>query len=59
MRWLPPLVLHGAHRADAATLQRHEDVFAARLASHPDWPELAEGVERLDCPVPADARPAD
>jgi glutathione-regulated potassium-efflux system ancillary protein KefF len=61
MRWLPPLVLHGAHRAAAAALQAHADVFAQRLASWPAWPELQtdEGDDTtLNCRVPADARPA-
>lgn len=57
MRWLPPLVLHGAHRVDAAALKQHEDVFADRLASYPGWPEIAELVAGPDCAVPADARP--
>lgn len=57
MRWLPPLVLHGAHRADAATLQQHEEVFADRLASYPGWPEIAELAAEPTRAVPADARP--
>lgn len=59
MRWLPPLVLHGAHRAGETALQAHEDVFADRLARHPDWPELAQLEGDIGCAVPADARPAD
>jgi glutathione-regulated potassium-efflux system ancillary protein KefF len=57
MRWLPPLVLHGAHRADAAALQAHAEVYAARLASYPDWPEIDMLAEQPACDVPADARP--
>jgi glutathione-regulated potassium-efflux system ancillary protein KefF len=58
MRWLPPLVLHGAHRVAEAELAAHEQTFAARLASWPRWPEL-EGLEAAtSCEVPADARPA-
>jgi glutathione-regulated potassium-efflux system ancillary protein KefF len=41
MRFLPPLVLHGAHRASAAEIDAHGALFADRLASYPDWPELA------------------
>jgi glutathione-regulated potassium-efflux system ancillary protein KefF len=42
MRFLPPLLLHGAHRAGAAELEAHYEMFRARLASYPDWPELEE-----------------
>jgi glutathione-regulated potassium-efflux system ancillary protein KefF len=58
MRFLPPLVLHGAHRASRDEVQAHVDVFRQRLASYPDWPELAELAERAECDVPSDARPA-
>lgn len=59
MRWLPPLVLHGAHRVGEAELQAHEEVFAQRLASHPDWPEIADLAGETGCDVPADARPGE
>ena len=59
MRFLPPLVLHGAHRASAAELAAHSTLFAERLASYPDWHELADLPACEPCPVPADARPAD
>jgi glutathione-regulated potassium-efflux system ancillary protein KefF len=59
MRFLPPLVLHGAHRAGEAELQAHEDVFADRLATWPRWPEIAELDDEPECLVPADARPQD
>lgn len=58
MRWLPPLLLHGAHRVAEAELQAHETVFADRLATYPAWPELAGLGECPGCEVPADARPA-
>ena len=58
MRWLPPLLLHGAHRASDATLAAHAELFAQRLASWPDWPEIAEMEPAPVCDVPADARPA-
>jgi len=57
MRWLPPLVLHGAHRADQAELDAHADIFAQRLQTWPAWPELDELDDTLPCDVPADARP--
>ena len=42
MRFLPPLVLHGAHRVSDAELNAHVAVFADRLATYPDWPEIDE-----------------
>lgn len=57
MRFLPPLLLHAAHRASEAEVQAHVEVFRERLQSYPDWPEL----EELDaCPitdVPSTDRP--
>jgi glutathione-regulated potassium-efflux system ancillary protein KefF len=57
MRWLPPLVLHGAHRVDAAEIEAHAAVLMQRLATWPDWPELADLDAAAACDVPADARP--
>jgi glutathione-regulated potassium-efflux system ancillary protein KefF len=57
MRFLPPLVFHGAHRARAGEIDAHAAVFRQRLATYPDWPEL-EGLGA--CPitdVPATDRP--
>lgn len=59
MRWLPPLVLHGAHRASDDEVRDHAEVFAQRLQSYPDWPELADLEVEPECVVPADARPAE
>ncbi len=57
MRFLPPLVLHGAHRVDDATIVAHAQLFVDRLLSYPDWPEL-EHLEACELrEVPADARP--
>jgi glutathione-regulated potassium-efflux system ancillary protein KefF len=62
MRFLPPLLLHGAHRASLQELQAHSDVFRNRLASYPDWPELEElgacpivDVPTTDRPLPNQA----
>lgn len=57
MRWLPPLVLHGAHRVDDAVLDAHAELLADRLQRWPDWPEIADREAPPDCAVPADARP--
>ena len=56
-RWLPPLVLHGAHRAGAAELAAHAALFAQRLQTWPDWSEISEMETAPVCDVPADARP--
>ena len=42
MRFLPPLLLHGARRADAREVEDHVSVFGERLAGYPAWPELEE-----------------
>ncbi len=57
MRWLPPLVLHGAHHAAEDDLVQHATLFANRLQTWPDWPELADVEIDASCEVPADARP--
>jgi glutathione-regulated potassium-efflux system ancillary protein KefF len=58
MRFLPPLLLHGAHRVTDEELQAHAAVFADRLGSYPDWPEIAELEPCAPCDVPSDSRPA-
>ena len=59
LRFLPPLVLHGAHRANESDLKAHVQIFASRLASYPDWPEI-EGLPACDMPeVPATDRPSE
>lgn len=57
MRWLPPLVLHGAHRVDDAAIAQHADLFVQRLQLWPHWPEIAQMDDSPVCDVPADARP--
>ena len=59
MRFLPPLVLHGAHRVGAAELEAHRRIYTSRLLSHPHWPEIAEMEPAPPCEVPAEARPAE
>jgi glutathione-regulated potassium-efflux system ancillary protein KefF len=53
MRFLPPLVLHGAHRASETAIEAHVQTFAARLASYPDWPEIEDipACEVRDVPI--------
>ncbi len=59
MRFLAPLLLHGAHRVSDAELDAHATMYAQRLASYPDWPELADLAECPACVVPPLARPSD
>jgi glutathione-regulated potassium-efflux system ancillary protein KefF len=42
MRFLPPLLFHGARSATPDDLADHVEVFRHRLASYPDWPEMDE-----------------
>ena len=57
MRFLPPLMLHGAHRAEAVEIEAHAALFADRLASYPRWDELALVKDCPACEVPITARP--
>jgi glutathione-regulated potassium-efflux system ancillary protein KefF len=60
LRFLPPLVLHGAHRVGDDALAAHAAVFADRLRTWPDWPEIEDLPPCPACEVPAEARrPAD
>ncbi len=57
MRFLPPLVLHGAHTVDNEAVQHHLATFTQRLSSYPHWPELAAIPHHTEPTVPADDRP--
>ena len=59
MRFVPPLVLHGAHRADDAAIDGQARTFVEKLRTWPDWPEIEEMEPTPECAVPADARPQD
>jgi len=59
MRFLPPLLLHGAHRASEAEIAAHAGVYAERLARYPDWPEIGEMGTCPECEVPAGERPTE
>ncbi|MEO6407319.1 MAG: NAD(P)H-dependent oxidoreductase [Burkholderiaceae bacterium] len=58
MRFLPPLVLHGAHHVGHDEIAAHAALFAQRLANWPDWDELQFLEECPACEVPSAARPA-
>jgi len=57
MRFLPPLLLHGAHHLSQEEVRDHAEIFTQRLTSYPAWPELEELGECPDCEVPTTARP--
>ena len=59
MRFLPPLVMHAAHRAASEEVAAHAALYADRLATYPDWPEIAELEADTSCVVPAGDRPED
>ena len=57
LRFLQPMVLHGAHQLSDGALAEHAAVYAQRLSSYPAWPELADLDDCVDCEVPLSARP--
>ena len=59
MRFLPPFLLHGAHRAEDAEVAAHEADYIDRLRTYPHWPEIEEIEASVTCEVPLHARPAD
>lgn len=57
LRFLPPLILHGAHAATDEVLDGHAAVFATRLRDYPQWPEIEQLEECPACNVPTTDRP--
>ena len=57
MRFLPPMLLFGAHRASDEAVAAHVATFSERLQTYPAWPELDELEECPACVVPAVDRP--
>ncbi len=57
MRFLPPLLLHGAHRVSDEAVAEHAAVFGNRLRTWPDWPELTDAEDCVACEVPETDRP--
>jgi glutathione-regulated potassium-efflux system ancillary protein KefF len=58
MRFLPPLLLHGAHRVTESELAAHAQVFAERLGSYPEWPEIEQIASCEVLEVASTERPA-
>ncbi|MBA4108003.1 MAG: NAD(P)H dehydrogenase [Leptothrix sp. (in: Bacteria)] len=59
LRFLPPLVLHGAHTVSPQALEAHVEVYRDRLSTYPLWPEMAELGSCPLCEVPANDRPTE
>jgi glutathione-regulated potassium-efflux system ancillary protein KefF len=59
MRFLPPLLLHGAHTASEIEVAQHVETFRQRLQSYPRWPEMDELGNCPECDVPVADRPKD
>lgn len=59
LRFLPPLVLHGAHAVSRQAFEAHVEVYRDRLSTYPDWPEMADLEACPLCEVPAHDRPTE
>lgn len=59
LRFLPPLILYGAHQASEVELAAHAQTYARRLADYPAWPEIDLVENCVECAVPPSARPVD
>lgn len=59
MRFLPPLVLYGAHSVTPEVVAEHIKVFHQRLKTYPQWPEIDALGHCADCLVPAVDRSVD
>lgn len=59
MRFLPPLLLHGAHVASEQALAEHVHVYQNRLTTYPHWPEMDELNPCPTCEVPGVDRPVE
>ena len=57
LRFLPPLVLHGAHAVSKPEFDAHADVYQNRLSTYPHWPEMADLDACPLCEVPRLDRP--
>jgi glutathione-regulated potassium-efflux system ancillary protein KefF len=57
MRFLPPLLLHGARSVSDAAVAAHVAIFEDRLRTYPRWRELEDLPQCPACEVPAGDRP--
>ena len=59
MRFLPPLMLHGAHVVGEDQVSQHIARFGQRLQSYPNWPEVDQCMPSASVVVPSKDRPAE
>ena len=59
MRFLPPLILYGAHSVGPEVVAEHIKVFHQRLKTYPLWPEIDALGQCADCLVPVKDRSVD
>ncbi len=59
MRFLPPLMLHGAHAVAQDVVTQHIATFSQRLESYPNWPEMDDLEQCAACVVPIKDRPTE
>lgn len=57
MRFLPPMILHGAHGMAESVLAAHTERFTQQLSCYPDWC-MEIGTDQVECEVPSGDRPA-
>jgi glutathione-regulated potassium-efflux system ancillary protein KefF len=57
MRFLPPLVLHGAQQVSAEALDAHQRRYTTLLSQYPHWPDMQTLADCPSCSVPPDDRP--
>ena len=57
MRFVPPLLLYGAHTVSDEAIEAHVQIFEELLKSHPHWPRLAGLDAYPGYEVPGDDRP--
>lgn len=57
LRFLPPMVQHGAHHLQPEDMLAHARTYASRLTSYPQWPEIEGMADCPDCVMPLDERP--
>ena len=57
LRFLPPMLLFGAHRTSDEELDAHVATYRERLLTYPDWPEMDEVQDCPACDVPTFDRP--
>ncbi len=59
MRFLPPLLLHGAHKASRDDVDAHARSYADYLEQYPRWEEIESLEDCPQCEVPEGARPVE